>query len=80
MSRINFIRLSEKRKAQVFIYAGKRKWTLKRLYKHFRQPIWCRYPYAIDGGMGCWSLVFNDTKNWHKQKCDTCEYSKYYRR
>src|SRR3990167_7111543 len=24
---------------------------------HYRQPDWCSYPGALDGMMGCWSLV-----------------------
>ena len=26
--------------------------------KHYRQPDWCGYPNALDGMMGCWSLVW----------------------
>lgn len=25
--------------------------------KKYRQPSWCDYPEALDGAMGCWSLV-----------------------
>ena len=25
--------------------------------RHYRQPDWCSYPGALDGMMGCWSLV-----------------------
>ena len=25
--------------------------------KHYRQPDWCSYPNALDGMMGCWSLI-----------------------
>ena len=26
--------------------------------RHYRQPDWCDYPKALDGMMGCWSLVW----------------------
>ena len=25
--------------------------------RDYKQPDWCRYPDALDGPMGCWSLV-----------------------
>jgi len=25
--------------------------------RHYRQPTWCNYPNALEGPMGCWSLV-----------------------
>jgi hypothetical protein len=33
--------------------------TWKDVMSQFKQPIWCAYPDALDGIMGCWSLVGN---------------------
>ncbi len=45
--------------------------------KEYPQPLWCNYPDAVQGLMGCWSLMSFDKngKNWitgrrYCQKCD----------
>ena len=35
------------------------------------QPSWCNYPNALNGEMGCWSLVFRKAKI--EDYCNTCE-------
>ena len=49
------------------------------LMRNYKQPDWCGYPDAIDGYMGCWSLVFSITnrkeyKRISKVFCKSCEY------
>lgn len=39
--------------------------------KHHRQPEWCSYPDALDGYMGCWSLV--GRKVTGRDFCKTCD-------
>lgn len=35
------------------------------------QPVWCEYPDALAGEMGCWSLVYRRGVN--QEFCKTCE-------
>jgi hypothetical protein len=45
--------------------------------EQFRQPSWCEYPDALDGSMGCWSLVGRMVKNRkYCQNCDLCKKAK----
>jgi hypothetical protein len=53
-----------------------RKWKV--FLKKYRQPSWCNYPEAMTGMMGCWSLMFTETKDKRKEKCFTCDLSKFY--
>ena len=36
------------------------------------QPIWCTYPDALQGPMGCWALVHRKMKV-SEDSCKTCE-------
>ena len=49
--------------------------TIGDLKKEYIQPDWCTYPDALDGPMGCWSLM--DIKGLRKSighdYCKTCE-------
>jgi len=36
------------------------------------QPAWCQYPGALDGLMGCWSLIMNREKI-NEDFCQNCE-------
>lgn len=82
--RKNILNLSGKRYIEVYEYALKRKWTWKKFKRYYRQPPWCNYPDALIGDMGCWALTqayyMNDEykKNLYKNKCSTCDCSKYY--
>jgi len=40
--------------------------------KKYKQPDWCNYPNALEGGMGCWSLVFHREKI-NKKFCRNCD-------
>ena len=31
--------------------------TVGQFIKKYSQPDWCKYPAALRGGMGCWSLM-----------------------
>ncbi len=39
--------------------------------KKYPQPIWCSYPDAVEGEMGCWSLM--DFRVTGRQYCYSCE-------
>lgn len=46
------------------------KWTWGKLAEHYKQPPWCGYPNALEGQMGCWSLIKRDL---HRPiSCDYC--------
>lgn len=53
--------------------------TIGYIMETYRQPIWCRYPNALEGQMGCWSLM-NLSKDGLRAKiskdfckgCDEC--------
>lgn len=53
----------------------KRKEKLKYLFDHYRQPVWCDYPEAMGGVMGCWSLVdlFNLRHKISRNFCRDCD-------
>jgi hypothetical protein len=38
----------------------------------YRQPIWCKYPEALSGAGGCWSLVGRKIKK--EKDCGKCKY------
>lgn len=35
----------------------KSKMTVGEFMKRYEQPAWCNYPDALEGTMGCWSLM-----------------------
>ena len=35
------------------------------------QPDWCGYPDALDGMMGCWSLIYREVSS--EDYCKNCE-------
>ena len=37
--------------------AIKNKMTVGEVMRRYKQPDWCGYPNALEGAMGCWSLV-----------------------
>lgn len=43
------------------------KTTVAQLKELYQQPDWCNYPGALDGIMGCWSLM--DLKGLRKSIC-----------
>jgi hypothetical protein len=45
----------------------KGKCTWGNLAKNYRQPEWCNYPDALEGIMGCWSLI-DMTKDGYRTK------------
>lgn len=50
----------------------KTKMTWGECAKEYPQPIWCSYPNAVQGEMGCWSLMcFMVTGRNH---CKNCEF------
>ena len=46
--------------------------TYGELTEIIKQPTWCQYPKALEGIMGCWSLVGNRKKISHKF-CKDCD-------
>ena len=45
--------------------------TIGWFVRHYRQPEWCKYPEALSGLMGCWSLWY---RNIHKETdCKNCD-------
>ncbi len=55
----------------------KKKMTWEQCAKDYPQPVWCAYPDAVYGTMGCWSLMsFNeDGTNWvtGRNYCKNCD-------
>lgn len=54
--------------------------TWEYITKNYLQPKWCEYPEALNGLMGCWSLI-DISKDGYRTKisedyCKTCEYCK----
>ena len=39
--------------------------------KMYSQPDWCSYPCAVNGSMGCWSLMLQKIKS--KEDCGNCD-------
>lgn len=60
--------LSKKERNAVF----KRKITYNQLMLEYAQPVWCGYPKALEGEMGCWSL-FPDPKLISRKFCCKCD-------
>jgi len=46
--------------------------TINDVMEQFAQPYWCTYPEALEGEMGCWSLVF-DRQKINREYCEKCE-------
>ena len=44
---------------------------MKDFEKEYPQPVWCSYPDALYGKMGCWSLVGFKIKT--EKDCKICE-------
>ena len=51
--------------------------TIGELLEKYKQPDWCNYPDALDGNMGCWSLMDNHEggirSRISKDYCKDCE-------
>ena len=48
-----------------------KEYTYKRLANDYPQPVWCNYPDATSGAMGCWSLMgFMVTGEDYCKNCD----------
>lgn len=51
--------------------------TIEYVLANFKQPDWCSYPNALEGTMGCWSLM--DFKSGglrtkiSKEYCSSCD-------
>ena len=46
--------------------------TTEQFLSRYKQPHWCGYPEALDGMMGCWSLILG--KSIHCQSdCGDCD-------
>ncbi len=41
------------------------------IQKRYRQPDWCTYPRALEGEMGCWSLIYRMMSN--EDFCKDCD-------
>lgn len=47
--------------------------TIGQFEEKYQQPKWCSYPRALQGVLGCWSLVY---KRVSKSFCRGCECKK----
>lgn len=48
--------------------------TWGEVMERYKQPDWCGYPDALEGDMGCWSLVFPSTRRQiSREYCKTCD-------
>lgn len=41
------------------------------IMERFDQPEWCDYPNALEGVMGCWSLIYRKVKD--ESRCLNCD-------
>jgi hypothetical protein len=46
--------------------------TVQEFLDTYDQPDWCNYPDALDGPMGCWSLLFSKSVRSIKD-CGNCD-------
>lgn len=46
--------------------------TWEELAKKHPQPVWCKYPDAIIGELGCWALVAGNIRK--ESDCAGCDY------
>ena len=46
--------------------------TWAEVSRDYPQPEWCSYPDAVQGMLGCWSLI--DFKVYGRNYCKHCEY------
>lgn len=51
-------------------------YTIGELQAEYSQPDWCKYPLALEGGFGCWSLFFGYVHGEGAEMCEICEYSR----
>jgi len=49
------------------------KWTLGKVAEHYKQPSWCGYPNALEGQMGCWSLLSMERHQISPDFCRNCD-------
>jgi len=47
--------------------------TIGQFMMQYVQPEWCGYPEALNGTMGCWSLL-NPGRVVSRSSCKTCEF------
>ncbi len=47
------------------------KMTYGELNDQYKQPNWCHYPSALEGKMGCWSLMGDEI--WKESDCYSCD-------
>lgn len=45
--------------------------TYADIARDYPQPAWCKYPHALNGEMGCWSLMMFLVTTEHG--CSSCE-------
>lgn len=48
-----------------------KEYTWADIQEKYRQPKWCGYPEALNGGMGCWSLI--SRLDCSEDSCKKCE-------
>lgn len=41
------------------------------IQRMYRQPDWCGYPEALEGAMGCWSLIYRNVES--ESDCKNCD-------
>jgi len=51
---------------------------VREVVEQYKQPDWCTYRNALQGGMGCWSLLLGDVAKKGEEFCRTCDTHKDY--
>jgi hypothetical protein len=53
----------------------RQKVTYGELKERYKQPAWCTYPDALEGEMGCWSLMdlFGTRHEISREYCKNCD-------
>ncbi len=53
----------------------RKKLTLAEVMHRYKQPDWCHYPGALEGLLGCWSLMSAESRlKISREYCCECEY------
>jgi len=64
-----FHELQEEERQAIF----DKKTTVGEVVEQYKQPDWCTYPNALQGAMGCWSLLMGNVATEGETFCKTCD-------
>ena len=51
---------------------SRKNYTIGDFMAEFSQPDWCEYPNALEGQIGCWSLVYPEHE-FSEENCKDCD-------